>query len=84
MGYEEAVLPGCGLGVGAAHLEAVEGRIPVAVAPLAAEEAGVAIEHVDVALCTLIVALSCLLLAHGLRHAGNTPVVVGILQQAGD
>ena len=79
VGHEIAILPGGSLSIGTAHLEGVKGGVPVTITALAAEEAAVAIEHIGVVHGALVVSSGNLCLAHRLGHAGDAPVVIGIL-----
>ena len=82
--HEEAVVPRRGLGIVAARSELFEGRGPVAVGLTTAEKAGRAVENIHIVERPPRIFPEYVVAAHGLRHASDRPVVVGVFQRTGD
>ena len=81
---EEAVLPRRGLGVVASGDELLEGRRPAAVALPPAEEAGRAVEDIDIVERPAVILRGNVAAAQRLGHAGDRPVVIGVFEDTGD
>ena len=81
--HEEAVMPGCSLGIVAGAAELVEGFRPVSVGVLAAHKTGGGVEEGPVAEGAGVIFRRDISVAQGFRHAGNAPVVIAELQGLG-